>query len=86
MKVAKSTKLKKNFLDYGKMGLKSECKLLYHFFHKLLHPFNTDATRQKYFEKSDWFLNYENIKQRLYLSVKAEKMLEVLQNRLAIIW
>ena len=86
MKMAKSTRLKKMSPNFGKIGVKSECKLLYHFFHKLLHPFKTDATKQKYFEKSDWFLNYENIKQRLYLSVKAEKMLEVLQNRLAIIW
>ena len=86
MKVAKSTRLKKFSPNDGKIGVQSECKLLYHFFHKLLHPFKTDATKQKYFEKSDWFLNYENIKQRLYLSVKAEKMLEVLQNRLAIIW
>ena len=66
------------------LQIASECKLLYHFFHKLLHPFKSD--QKHFFEKSDWFLNYDNIKQRLYLSVKAEKMLEVLQNRLAIIW
>ena len=45
-----------------------------------------EANGGRYFEKSDWFLNARNIKQRLYLSVKAEKMLEVIQNRLAIIW
>ena len=45
-----------------------------------------DANGARYFKKSDWFLNVKNIKQRLYLSVKAEKMLEVIQNRLAIIW
>ena len=39
MKVAKSTRLKKLSPNYGEMGVQSECKLLYHFFHKLLHPF-----------------------------------------------
>lgn len=61
-------------------------KLLYHFFHRLLHPFAMDGNGADYFKKSDWFLNYDNIKQRLYLSCKAKKMLEVLQNRLAIIY
>ena len=66
--------------------IKSECKLLYHFFHKLLHPFERDEDDPHYFKNSDWYLTYENIKQRLYLSCKAVKMLEVIQNRLAIIW
>lgn len=64
--------------------IESQCKFLYHFFHKLLHPFHT--AQKDYFGKSDWFLNNENIKQRLYLSYSAETMLEVLQNKLAIIW
>ena len=68
------------------MIVKSECKLMYHFFHKLLHPFKKNENGAKYFKNSDWFLNYENIKQRLYLSQLADKMLEVLQNRLAFIW
>ena len=59
---------------------------MYHFFHKLLHPFDKNDPGAKYFKNTDWFLDYENIKQRLYLSQLADKMLEVLQNRLAFIW
>ena len=41
----------------NKMIIKSECKLLYHFFHTLLHPFKNEDGSQ-YFDNSDWYLNY----------------------------
>ena len=81
----KSKKSKKDEPEEQEL-IKSECKLLFHFFHKLLHPFERDEDDPHYFKNSDWYLTYENIKQRLYLSCNAKKMLEVIQNRLAIIW
>ena len=38
------------------------------------------------FQNFDWFLEEDNIKQRLYLSSDANRMLEVIQNRIAIVW
>ena len=67
-------------------SIKSECKLLFHFFHKLLYPFKRDANVLDKDTESDWFLTHDNIKQRLYLSEDAEKMLEVVQNRLAFLY
>jgi len=40
----------------------------------------------KGFDNYDWFLSEHNLKQRLYLSSDANRMLEVIQNRLAIVW
>lgn len=53
----------------------SECKMLFHFFHKLLHPYKQKKNTDQ--DKCDWFLSSENLKQRLYLSTGAKKMLEV---------
>ena len=49
--------------------------MLFHFFHKLLHPYKQKKNTDQ--DKCDWFLSNENIKQRLYLSLGAKKMLEV---------
>ena len=58
-----------------KYKYESECKMLFHFFHKLLHPYKQKKNTDQ--DKCDWFLSNENIKQRLYLSLGAKKMLEV---------
>ena len=60
----------------------SSCELVYHFFHKLLNRFEDTEG----FENYDWFLNEHNLKQRLYLSSDANRMLEVIQNKMAIVW
>ena len=55
--------------------------MLFHFFHKLLHPYKQKNHTNP--NQCDWFLSNDNIKQRLYLSTGAKKMLEVIQNRIA---
>ena len=60
---------------------KSKCKVKYHFFHKLMEPY----VERKGFESYFWYLK-DDIKHRMYLSRDAKKMLEVIQNRLAIVW
>ena len=57
------------------------CVLLYHFFARLMDKF----TPIKGFEDYDWFLDENNLRQRLYISRDANRMLEVIQNRIAIV-
>ena len=60
----------------------SSVKIKYHFFHKLLQGFK----KREGFEVFDWNLKSDDIRQRLYLSETALGMLEVIQNRIAILW
>ena len=67
---------KKNDLDA------SSVKIKYHFFHKLLQGFK----KREGFEVFDWNMKSSDIRQRLYLSDTAKGMLELIQNRIAILW
>ena len=60
----------------------SKVRMIYHFFHKLLDAF----TDKPDFGQFDWFLDNERTMQRLYLSRDANKMCEVIQNKLAVVW
>ena len=51
----------------------AECKLYYHFFHKLLAPYEDKDDCDAY----DWYLRDGNIMQRLYIH-KSRSMLEVI--------
>ena len=70
-----------------KVASGSTCVRLFHFFHKLMDRYEPIAD----FDCYDWYLSEHNLKQRLYLSRSTEttlanRMLEVIQNRLAIVW
>lgn len=73
---------KKNYFWVPREATGSKVEMVYHFFHKLLVKFQDKPE----FEKFDWYLDNIRTRQRLYLSKDAEKMCEVIQNRLAVIW
>lgn len=73
---------KKNYWWVPEEATGSQVELVYHFFHKLLVKFQD----KKDFEKFDWYLDNIRTRQLLYLSKDAEKMCEVIQSRMAVIW
>ncbi len=70
----------------------SECSVKYHFFHRLMSRYNIldrdeEGKKKKEQENAyDWNCNGENIRQRLYLNDDAKQMIEVIQDRIAILW
>jgi len=60
----------------------SEIKLKFHFFHKLLSPFDMEGASDYV-----WAIQEDNLKHRIFLSKNGcKQMLELIQNRLAILW